>query len=199
MSRWGERGDAFFTRAIVLTLTPPPTRQDTTSATLSHTFNYLAENPSVERRLIQSMRSALKGDVTWDNSRCVPYADAVFNETLRLAPPVGSDMRVAKEDDVLPSGVKVVKGEQLILCNMAIGLDPALWSSPREYRPERWIAHDEATGEELPVRRVDEYVHPVFLGGRRLCLGKDMARFETVVFLAKILLGSGGGRERERA
>ena len=44
----------------------------------------------------------------------------------------------------------------------------------------------DATGVPQPVRRVDEYVHPIFFAGRRLCLGKDMARFEAIVFMNKI-------------
>lgn len=42
--------------------------------------------------------------VSWDASRTMPYADAVFNETLRMAPPVGNDFRIANESDVMPSG-----------------------------------------------------------------------------------------------
>jgi len=51
--------------------------------------------------------------------------------------------------------------------------------------PERWIKYDQQ-GVPQPVKRVDEYVHPIFFGGRRLCLGKDMARFEAIVFMSKI-------------
>lgn len=42
--------------------------------------------------------------VSWDASRTMPYADAAFNETLRMAPPVGNDFRIANESDVMPSG-----------------------------------------------------------------------------------------------
>lgn len=44
----------------------------------------------------------------------------------------------------------------------------------------------DAQGIPMPLRRVDEYVHPIFFAGRRLCLGKDMARFESIVFMSKI-------------
>ena len=136
--------------------------------TLTNIFTYLAETPSAKERLTRDLQARFgKGanppHVTWDESRTMPYADAVFNETLRMAPPVGNDFRIAQEADVMPSGLKIVPGARLWIPNVSIGRDPHLWSEPDTFKPERWIAHDEATGAELPVKRVDEYVHPRLL------------------------------------
>lgn len=67
----------------------------------------------------------------------------------------------------------------------AIGRDPFLWSQPDSFVPERWMRYD-SQGVPQPVRRADDLVHPIFFGGRRICLGKDMARFETIVFMSKV-------------
>ena len=104
-----------------------------------------------------------------------------------MYPPVANDFRIAEFDDVLPgSGYQIKKGQIMFISNIAIGRDPKLWSNPDEFHPERWIRRDE-DGKLLRIRRVDEYVHPVFWAGSRLCLGKDMARFEAKL-LSMLLL-----------
>ena len=108
----------------------------------------------------------------------------VLHEVIRLAPPVGDDFRLCNHDDVLPSGVKIRKKTRMIIPNLAIGRDEFLWKNAESFNPERWMAYE--NGVAKPVRRVDEYVHPIFFAGKRLCLGKDMARFESIVFMAKI-------------
>jgi len=47
------------------------------------------------------------------------------------------------------------------------------------------MTYDEK-GLAQAVKRPDEYVLPVFFAGPRLCLGKDMARFEVAVFISRI-------------
>lgn len=98
---------------------------------------------------------------------------------------MGNDFRLCVSDDVLPSGLRIRDGSRVAILNQAIGRDPFLWSDPDRFMPERWIKYDQQ-GVPQPVKRVDEYVHPIFFGGRRLCLGKDMARFEAIVFMSKI-------------
>ena len=97
---------------------------------------------------------------------------------------VGDDIRICNNDDILPSGVIVGTNNRVVIPNVAIGRDPFLWTAPDKFNPERWMTYE--NGTPLPVRRPDEYVFPVFFAGRRLCLGKDMARFEAVIFMAKL-------------
>jgi len=160
--------------------------RDTSSATLTFLFAELATNPAAEKKLVAEFERVVGHgkEVTWDKMADLRYARAVFNETLRLHPPVGADFRVAASDDVFPSGVRVKAGDRVTIPNVAIGRDPHLWKNPDAFVPERWINPE--TPEE-PVRRVDEYVHPVFWGGPRLCLGKDMAALEVLCVAWTIL------------
>ena len=104
--------------------------------------------------------SAKGEDVSWDDSKTVPYADATFNEVLRMAPPVGDDIRICVGDDVWPSGVKCKDGTRVVIPNVCIGRDPFLWQNPDKFDPERWMNYDQS-GVPQPVKRMDEFVYPV--------------------------------------
>ena len=99
--------------------------------------------------------------VGWDQLRELRYCGAVFNETLRMYPPVAIDGRVALQDDILPSGIRVEAGQRVSMANSAIGRDVNLWQDADSFTPERWLQ------ENKPTRRPDEYVFPVFWGGPR--------------------------------
>jgi len=162
--------------------------RDTTSYALTNMLKLLSINRDAEKKFMGELdRFVGRGNaVSWNHIRDLPYCGAVFNETLRLYPPVGSDMRFVENDDVLPSGIRVEAGQRIFVGNAAIGRDPHLWENPDEFLPDRWIQQGK------PTRRPDEYVFPVFWAGPRLCLGKDMARLEAISiayeFLSEIYL-----------
>ncbi|KAH9258358.1 hypothetical protein BASA81_003407 [Batrachochytrium salamandrivorans] len=165
--------------------------RDTTSCLLTYSVKYLNENVDARQRLMDECLTGLFAPVvTFESTKHVPFADAVVNEVLRLAPPVANDFRMCIERDVLPSGQVVLPRSRMLLANQAIGRDPFLWANPESFVPERWMRYDDdsSSGKRtaLPVKRVDEYVHPVFFAGRRLCLGRDMARYEAITFMTKL-------------
>jgi cytochrome P450 len=153
--------------------------RDTTSSTLINLFRFLDEKPEVAEKMRQEFIKVVGHErhVSWDDIRELRYCCAVFNETLRLRPPVSADLRIAVEDVTLPSGLFIPSGSRVVIPNAAIGRDPKLWHNPDEFLPERWIDPEKP---DAIIRRVDEFIHPIFWGGPRLCLGKDMARLETL-------------------
>ncbi|OAY84641.1 Cytochrome P450 78A6 [Ananas comosus] len=104
----------------------------------------------------------------------LPYLQAIIKETLRLHPPgpLLSWARLATSDTVL-SGRHVPEGTTAVVNMWAIARDPALWSRPEEFRPDRFIEPDgEAVG--LSVFGSDLRLAP-FGSGRRSCPGKGLA------------------------
>jgi fatty acid omega-hydroxylase len=47
----------------------------------------------------------------YDSVKSLVYLQAAINETLRMYPPVPADVKYALEDDTLPNGVFVPKGQ----------------------------------------------------------------------------------------
>ena len=137
--------------------------RDTTSCTLTNVFKLLPTNSEVEPKMLEELdRVVGRGHaVTWDHIRELRYCGAVFNEVLRLYPPVAGDSRTVMKDDVLPSGITVESGQRVSFPNAAIGRDPHLWDKANSFLPERWLQ------EGKPTRRPDEYIFPVFWGGPR--------------------------------
>jgi len=157
--------------------------RDTTACTLTNMFKFISLHPEVEQKMLEELDRVVgrENNVTWDNIRELRYCGACFNECIRMYPPVPGDGRAAINDDVLPSGIHIKAGSQVILPIFSIGRDPHLFNDPNKFIPERWLEEDK------PTRRPDEYVLPVFWGGPRLCLGKDMARLEALSITYTVL------------
>ena len=137
--------------------------RDTTSCTLTNMFKLLPTTPGVEQKMLDELdRVVGRGHaVSWDHMRELRYCGAVFNEVLRMYPPVPGDGRTVVKDDILPSGIPVYSNQRVTMLNAAIGRDANLWENPDSFLPERWLQ------EGKPTRRPDEYVFPVFWGGPR--------------------------------
>ena len=101
-----------------------------------------------------------------DSSR----ASAIIEETLRYDPPVQLVARVAGEDmSIGEQGVRVPKGDNMLLLLAAAHRDPAVIERPDEFNPTR-----------ASVR------HLAFGLGPHFCLGAPLARLEATVALSAL-------------
>ena len=130
---------------------------------MTNLVDLLDANPEKEVKLLSLIGKRASDHVTLAESKTIPYLDATINESLRLGPSVANDLRIAPENFVLPSGMQVRKFDKLMFAAYCIGRNPLLWSNPDSFSPERWIKLD-PEGKELPVKRPDEYLMPVFFG-----------------------------------
>jgi cytochrome P450 len=165
--------------------------RDTTSSTLTNLFRHLSNRPDVAKKMLDEMAAALQKDgssdhIGWDHIKDLPYSGSVFNEVLRLHPPVAGDFRMCAEECQLPSGLVIPKGARVSIMVAAIGRDSNLWPDADEFIPERWLDQEDPT---KPTKRIPEYLLPAFWAGPRICLGKDAARLEVLSTAHAILAG----------
>ena len=106
----------------------------------------------------------------------LPYARAVFAETLRLHPPawaIGREAARATSVDGCPIG----HGDMVLLSPWVTQHDERWFAEPSEFRPERWL-----DGEAISSRFS---FFPFGLGPRR-CLGEPLAWSEGTLVLARL-------------
>uniref|UniRef100_A0A0D9YGA1 Cytochrome P450 n=1 Tax=Oryza glumipatula TaxID=40148 RepID=A0A0D9YGA1_9ORYZ len=130
-------------------------------------------HPGLVLSLTLRMEGGLPMKVTsrdFDELREMHYLHAAITEAMRLYPPVAMDSHCCQNDDVLPDGTFVGKGWQVTYSAYAMARLEELWGADcEEFRPERWLDEDGVFRPESPFK------YPVFHGGPRMCLGKEMA------------------------
>ena len=152
--------------------------RDTTASAMTWAFFELSQAENSKHR------AALEAEVaSTDDVKDMHFAQAVFQETLRKWPSVPIDIKFCVEDDVLPCGTPVHKGEGLVYAPILHGRDPANYENPLTFDPRRWI--DEG-GE---CKRYDErgFAYPAFNAGPRTCLGRKMAAMEAKTLMAAVM------------
>lgn len=116
----------------------------------------------------------------------LPYIAAVFNESLRLYPPVPVELKESTAETTFPDGTWLPKGSVVMWATWAMGRSKSMWGEDAdEFRPERWlVARDE--GNPLTLKTMSAFAFPVFNGGPRSCLGKKMAELLAVYVIASL-------------
>ncbi|KAK6912982.1 Cytochrome P450 [Dillenia turbinata] len=164
--------------------------RDTTSAAMTWLFWLLSRHPKIEQELAQEA-----GDGIEKNSlQCYDYEslkemrllEACLCESMRLYPPISWDSKHAIEDDILPDGTLVRRGDRVTYFPYGMGRLEALWGKDRfEFKPDRWfIEPDKEVGQ---LKKVCPYKYPIFQAGPRVCIGKDMAFIQMKYVAASIL------------
>jgi len=106
-----------------------------------------------------------------------PTAKAVFQEALRLAPPVWVSPRIAIQD-VEVAGITVPKGAHVLVSQYASHRNKEYFPNPDKFLPERW---EDDLEEKLP-----RGAYFPFLAGTRKCLGDQFALLEAHIILLEM-------------
>ena len=151
---------------------------ETVANALAWGWYLLAQNPGAEAKLHAELDQMLAGRTpTVEDLATLPYARMVFEETMRLYPPVWIIMRRAIKDDEI-GGHHIPAKSYILWSTYALHRHPDFWERPEEFEPERF------TPEQVAGRPRHAYVP--FSHGPRICIGNSFAMTEAHLIIAAI-------------
>ncbi|KFK34160.1 hypothetical protein AALP_AA5G108200 [Arabis alpina] len=161
--------------------------RDTTSAAMTWLFWLLTENGEVERKILEEVDPLVSLGLGFEELKDMSYTKACLCETMRLYPPVSWDSKHAANDDVLPDGTRVKRGDKVTYFPYGMGRMETLWGKDWEqFKPNRWF--DSEPGSIRPVLKpVSPFKFPVFQAGPRVCVGKEMAFMQMKYVVGSVL------------
>jgi cytochrome P450 len=150
---------------------------ETTALSLAWGWKLLAEHPAAETRLHRELDTVLAGRAPKAQDLAdLPWTRAVFQEALRLYPPVWYMGRVAIDPDEI-DGYAIPRGACVMVFPWFTHRHPEFWRSPEEFDPARFLPPNE------PPHR---YAYFPFAVGRHQCLGMHLAQLEGMFILAQL-------------
>jgi cytochrome P450 len=156
---------------------------ETTANVMSWAFSYLSKNPEIRKEL-----EAEADRAAWITENRIPtykeleesspITSAIFEETMRLAPPVWVAPRIATEDCVV-DGINIPKGAHVLVSQYVTHRNANYFKDPLAWNPSRWIN----TNLEKSLPRGAYFP---FGAGTRKCLGEYFAIAEARLILMMV-------------
>jgi cytochrome P450 len=155
------------------------TGHESTACALAWTFYMITRHADVRERVYAEVDEVLGGrDPGADDLPALQYTGWVFEEAMRLYPPVWTISRTATRDDEI-CGKPIPKGTTVMLSPYAMHRNPEIWPEPEEFRPERFHPDE--------VAKRPRYSYFPFGGGPRVCLGNRFAMMEARIMMAMVI------------
>lgn len=151
---------------------------ETTANALSWVWYCLSQAPEVEAKLHEELERVLAGRLpTYEDVVNLPYTRSVFEETMRLYPPVPILSRQAKHDDVMldKKRTKIPAGSMMLVVPWLLHRHRDYWYQPDAFIPERFMDAN---------KRPDKFLYLPFSVGPRVCIGKMFGMVEAVLAIA---------------
>jgi cytochrome P450 len=148
---------------------------ETTANALTWTWFLLSEHPDAEHRVRAECRQVVGERLpTFADLEHLTYTKMVFQESMRLYPPIPFIARTALQSDQI-GGYTIPSNSAVLLSQYLTHRHPAFWDHPETFDPERFTP---AAIEKRP-----ELCYFPFSRGQRMCIGEDFATLEAQVFL----------------
>ena len=164
--------DALRNEAMVLFIAG----HETTANSLAWTLYLLSQAPDVQARMHAEIDSVLGGRLpTFADVPHLSYTRAVFEETMRLYPPLPYLSRQVLQDEEF-QGHKIPKGAVIVVSPWLLHRHTKLWDKPDHFVPERFLP-----GGNRPASK---FAYIPFSSGPRVCAGMAFGMTEAVLCLA---------------
>lgn len=154
------------------------TGHETTGSALLWTLYCLQKHPHYLKAVTQEILSALPHeDITYEDLTKLPLTCAIFEETLRLFPPIWLTGRIAVQEDQI-NGYQIPKHATVLICPYTLHRHPDFWEDPETFRPERFL-------NPTPKPYHASYI-PFGLGPRR-CIAAHFSVQQGITILATLI------------
>uniref|UniRef100_A0A0E0ESN4 Uncharacterized protein n=1 Tax=Oryza meridionalis TaxID=40149 RepID=A0A0E0ESN4_9ORYZ len=157
---------------------------DTSAITVEWAISELLRKPEILAKATEELdRVVGRGRlVTETDMPSLPYVEAIVKETMRVHPAAPLLAPHVAREDASVGGYDIPAGTRVLVNVWTIARDPALWDSPEEFMPERFI------GSKIDVKGQDFQLLP-FGSGRRMCPGYSLGLKVIQLSLASLLHG----------
>ncbi|XP_066289133.1 cytochrome P450 2U1-like [Branchiostoma lanceolatum] len=153
---------------------------DTTTNTLLWSLLYMTLNPDIQDKVQQELDAVVgESQPTLSHRFQLPYVNACLLEVMRIRTllPLGVH---ATTQEVKVQGYDIHEGTKVLMNLHSLHMDPAYWPDPERFDPGRFL--DEGGNV---INKPESYLP--FGGGRRGCLGEQLARMEFFLLFSALL------------
>jgi cytochrome P450 len=151
---------------------------ETTANSLAWTWYLLSQAPEVEARLHAELHAVLGGRrPDLDDLPQLVYTRAVFEEAIRLYPPVPLLGRQALREERIRNRI-IAAGSLLVVIPWLLHRHRQLWDEPDAFIPERFLPENAAQRQR--------YSYIPFSVGPRVCAGQAFGLSEAILCLATL-------------
>lgn len=155
------------------------TGHETTGSAIGWCLKLLAEHPEAQQKMQQELATVLQGRAPdYADLVNLPYTHGVFEEAIRLYPPIWLTARVCQQDDYI-ADYFIPKGSTVLICPYTIHRRECYWEKPLEFIPER---HFKDAENKPPA-----FASIPFGGGPRICIAGHFASMECMIVIAMIM------------
>jgi cytochrome P450 len=157
---------------------------ESSAITVEWAMSEILKNPEVFAKATEELdRVVGRGRwVTEQDIPTLPYVEAIVKEIMRLHPVAPLLAPRLSREDASVSGYDIPAGTRVFMSMWSIGRDPALWDTPEEFLPERFL------GSKIDIKGQDFELLP-FGSGRRMCPAYSLGLKVIQVSLANLLHG----------
>ena len=151
---------------------------ETTANSMAWTWLLLSQAPDSEAKLHQELDTVLGGRLpTLPDVPNLPYTRAVFEEAMRLYPPVPILPREALKDEYFGTA-KIPRGAIVLVVPWLLHRNPKYWDKPDHFVPERFLPENS--------NGISKFVYIPFSIGPRICAGMSFGLTEAILCLATL-------------
>jgi cytochrome P450 len=175
---------------------------DGVGLTLSACLFYLLKNPETLKKLRQEIITSFSSveEIKAPKINQMPYLHAVFEETMRMTPPIPSPLpRLVDKGGIEIDGLYIPEGIDVGVPHYTIHHNEDYFPQSWSFRPERWLEDKESVA-------LAKKAFCVWSKGSMDCIGRPVAYLSLKLALAKLLflydvrpageLTGGGGSDK---